>query len=284
MKTVFLDIDGTLVADKGIVPESAIKAIKLAQRNGHKIFLCTGRAMPEIYPFILEIGFDGIIACGGNYVITEGQTLLDRAFSREDLEELYDYFHKHDIDFYAEANSGLYMSRGCDRHLQRMIDEPEAFGISTHVSESLAHFKSHLIAKDDLFISDINKISFLGSDHPFEELAKHFDDKFELFDLVVPVFGKNSGEISIKGTDKVKGIQLIMDHYDCDHEHTIAMGDGNNDLSMLKYCEVGVAMGNATAQLKEVAQIVSDHVNEDGLAKAFKIAGLIEEDTWNTLN
>ena len=62
------------------------------------------------------------------------------------------------------------------------------------------------------------------------------------------------------------------------------MGDGNNDLSMLKYCEVGVAMGNATTQLKEVAQIISDHVNEDGLAKAFKLAGLIEEDTWNTLN
>ena len=60
MKTVFLDIDGTLVADKGIVPESAIQAIKIAQKNGHKIFLCTGRAMPEIYPFILDIGFDGI--------------------------------------------------------------------------------------------------------------------------------------------------------------------------------------------------------------------------------
>lgn len=284
MKTVFLDIDGTLVADKGIVPVSAIKAIKLAQENGHKVFLCTGRAMPEIYPFILEIGFDGIIACGGNYVVIDGNILLDRSFARENLEELYDYFHKYDIDFYAEANSGLYMSKGCNKHLQRMIDEPEAFGISAHGAESLEHFKSHLIATEDLFISDINKISFLGSDHPFEKLAKHFEDKFELFDLVVPILGKNSGEISIKGTDKVKGIQLIMEYFDCDHKHTVAMGDGNNDLSMLRYCEVGVAMGNATTQLKEVAQIVSDHVNDDGLAKAFKLAGLIEEDTWKSLN
>ncbi len=284
MKTVFLDIDGTLVADKGIVPESAIKAIKLAQRNGHKIFLCTGRAMPEIYPFILEIGFDGIIACGGNYVITEGKTLLDRAFTREELEELYAYFHEHGINFYAEANSGLYMSHGCEAQLQHIVDFPEQYGLHPDVTVSLSHFKNHMTTVDDLFIADVNKISFLGSEHPFETLKERFEHKYELFDLIVPIFGKNSGEISIKGTDKVKGIQLIMDHYDCDHEHTIAMGDGNNDLSMLKYCEVGVAMGNATAQLKEVAQIISDHVNEDGLAKAFKMTGLIEEDTWNISN
>ena len=281
MKTVFLDIDGTLVADKGIIPESAFKAIKLAQGNGHKIFLCTGRAMPEIYPFILDIGFDGIIACGGNYVITEGNVLLDRAFKREELEELYAYFHEHDIDFYAEANSGLYMSRGCESHLQHMVDQPEDFGLSPDVTVSLSHFKNHMTTVDDLFIADINKISFLGSVHPFEELRRKFDEKYELFDLIVPIFGKNSGEISIKGTDKVAGIKLIMDYTNCDHAHTIAMGDGNNDISMLRFCEVGVALGNATPQLKEVAQFISDHVNQDGLAKAFKQTGLIEEDTWS---
>lgn len=281
MKTVFLDIDGTLVADKGMIPESAIKAIKLAQGNGHKIFLCTGRAMPEIYPFILDIGFDGIIACGGNYVITEGNVLLDRAFERNELEELYTYFHEHDMDFYAEANSGLYMSHGCEAHLQNMVDQPEAYGLNRDMTVSLSHFKNHMTTVDDLYIADINKISFLGSDHPFADLKQRFDDKYELFDLIVPIFGKNSGEISMKGTDKVVGIKLIMEYHNCDHAHTIAMGDGNNDISMLRYCEVGVALGNATPQLKAVAQIIGDHVNQDGLAKAFKQTGLIEEEPWN---
>lgn len=75
MKTIFLDVDGTLVADKGTVPESAILAIKQAQKNNHKIVLCTGRAMAEIYQPILDIGFDGIIACGGNYVETDQEVL-----------------------------------------------------------------------------------------------------------------------------------------------------------------------------------------------------------------
>ena len=89
MKTIFLDIDGTLVADKGTVPESAVQAIKQAQKNNHKIVLCTGRAMPEIYQPILDIGFDGIVACGGNYVECNGEILYDRSFTHDELKELY---------------------------------------------------------------------------------------------------------------------------------------------------------------------------------------------------
>jgi len=265
MKTIFLDIDGTLVADKGTVPESAISAIKLAQKNNHKIVLCTGRAMAEIYKPILDIGFDGIVACGGNYVECNGDVLLNRAFSQAELEELYNFFDKHQIDFYAEANSGIYTSRGCIAKLDSIADSLKS---DVH-KQSLNHFKSHLINGVDLFRSDINKISFLGSDYLFAEISQYFGHKYELFDLVVPLFGKNSGEISIKGTDKVTGIKLVMDYFNCDHNHTIAIGDGNNDISMLNYVNYGVAMGNATDKLKSIAQFISDDVNNDGLAKAF---------------
>lgn len=270
MKTIFLDIDGTLVADKGTVPESAILAIKQAQDNKHKIVLCTGRAMSEIYQPILDIGFDGIIACGGNYVETNNKVLFERAFSYEELRELYTYFNNHNIDFYAEANSGIYASVGCIRYLDSLINEID----SELIKQSLNHFKSHIISDVDLYRSDINKISFLGSSHPFTELLNDFGSKYELFDLVVPVFGKNSGEISIKGTDKVVGIKLIMAHFNCEHKHTIAIGDGNNDISMLSYVNCGIAMGNATDRLKEVANYITDDVNEDGLSKAFKYLAL----------
>jgi Cof subfamily protein (haloacid dehalogenase superfamily) len=265
MKTIFLDIDGTLVADKGTVPESAISAIKNAQKNNHKVILCTGRAMAEIYQPILDIGFDGIIACGGNYVETRGEVLFERAFSLDELTELYRYFYDHGIPFYAEANSGIYTSIGCMDFLTNLANQIE----SPSTKESIVHFMSHLIDGADLYRKDVNKISFLGSDHSYQLIDNHFNSKYELFDLVVPLFGKNSGEISIKGTDKVTGIKMIMDHYNCDHEHTIAMGDGNNDISMLSFVEVGVAMGNATDKLKSIADYITDDVNEDGLANAF---------------
>lgn len=270
MKTIFLDIDGTLVADKGTVPESAVVAIKQAQENNHKVVLCTGRALAEIYKPILDIGFDGIIACGGNYVETKGDVLYERAFSHHELVELYTFFDEQQIDFYAEANSGIYTSSGCIAHLNNLVSQME----SELVKQSLIHFKSHLINDVDLYRSDVNKISFLGSNYPYLKIEKHFSAKYELFDLVVPVFGKNSGEISIKGTDKVTGIKLIMEHYNCDLENTIAIGDGNNDISMLRYVNFGVAMGNATDKLKEIANYISDDVNNDGLAKAFEYLGL----------
>lgn len=265
MKTIFLDIDGTLVADKGTVPETAIDAIKKAQNNNHKIILCTGRAMAEIYQPILDIGFDGIIACGGNYVETRGEVLFERAFTKIELDELYSYFYEHKIPFYAEANSGIYTSIGCIDFLNNLSAQIE----NPSTKESILHFMSHLIDGTDLDRTDVNKISFLGSNHPFSEIDQHFNSKYELFDLVVPLFGKNSGEISIKGTDKVTGIKMIMEHYNCDQEHTIAVGDGNNDISMLNYVEIGVAMGNATDKLKSIADYITDDVNEDGLANAF---------------
>ncbi len=270
MKTIFLDIDGTLVADKGNVPESAILAIKRAQENMHKVVLCTGRSMAEIYQPILNIGFDGIIACGGNYVETNGEVLLDRVLKKDELKEIYAYFDLHKINYYAEANSGIYTSDSCLNFFDNLIDQLE----NEQIKESLNYFKSHMISGEDLFRDDVNKISFLGSNHSFFEIEKHFGSKYELFDFIVPIFGDNSGEISIKGTDKVVGIKLIMEHYNCEHKHTIAVGDGNNDISMLNFVHYGVAMGNATEKLKAVANYVSDDVNEDGLAKAFSFLDL----------
>lgn len=272
IKTIFLDVDGTLVADKGLVPDSARKAIHKARQLGHKVVLCTGRAMSELYDHILEIEFDGIVACGGNYVICEGKVLYERTIPVQDLIELYRYFDHHGINYYAEANSGLYASEGCD---DQLLD------LSKGLSESLIHsmdmFRHHLIKGESLVREDVTKVSFLGSNHDFEDLKKSFEGRFELFDLVVPLFGKNSGEISILGTDKTVGMDVVLNHYHVSIEDSIAIGDGNNDLSMLKYAKMGVAMGNATDALKKVAQHITDDVNHDGLAKAFVHLELIKE-------
>jgi Cof subfamily protein (haloacid dehalogenase superfamily) len=276
MKSIFLDIDGTLVASKGTVPDSAIQAIRKARDNGHKVILCTGRAMSEIYPHILEIKFDGIVACGGNYVTTFDEVLYERSIPLEDLKEIYTFFDQHKIEYYAEANSGLYTSPGCDAQLQDLVDKMVEHGIDEHVAIGVNHFRSHLIHGADLLRHDITKISFMGSDTPFEDLRIRFGDRYELFEAVVPFFGPNSGEISLKGTDKTVGMEIIMEHFGIPQEHTIAVGDGNNDITMLKYVHTGVAMGNGTESLKAIADMISDDVNEDGLANAFKRLGLVD--------
>lgn len=268
-KTIFLDIDGTLVGDKGSVPDSAIDAIQSVKANGHKVILCTGRTLVEIYDHIMDIGFDGIIACGGNYVLAGQEVLYERYFSHDDLSHLYDYFDTHKINYYVEAINGIYASLNCDDQLYELAHEIAKVK-GEHFLEHFNMFRNVMIQNENLLRDDVTKISFLGSNHSIEDLKNEYKDKFEIFDLVVPMFGQNSGEISIKGTDKTVGMDIMIRHFDLIEENSIAIGDGNNDITMLKKAAIGVSMGNGTDQLKAVADMITDDVNHHGLANALK--------------
>ena len=76
-KLIFLDIDGTLTAPgSNVPPQSALDAIRAAQAQGHKVFLCTGRNYDMLRP-LLAYGFDGAVASGGGYVFMGDQVLFD---------------------------------------------------------------------------------------------------------------------------------------------------------------------------------------------------------------
>jgi hypothetical protein len=61
-KILFIDVDGTLVDYENKLPESAVRAIRAARANGHRVYVCTGRSKAEMYPYLWEIGLDGMIS------------------------------------------------------------------------------------------------------------------------------------------------------------------------------------------------------------------------------
>ena len=67
----------------------------------------------------------------------------------------------------------------------------------------------------------------------------------------------------------------LLEHLNADLSQTIAIGDGGNDIDMIKLCNLGIAMGNAKESLKQVADFVTDDLAHDGFAKAFIKAGLL---------
>ncbi len=88
-KLIFLDIDGTLtVAGCNTPPESAMKAVRQAQKNGHKVFLCTGRNPAMLAP-VLALGFDGAVAGAGGYVFAGDKVLHSAPDRRTDLREVH---------------------------------------------------------------------------------------------------------------------------------------------------------------------------------------------------
>lgn len=75
-KVIFLDIDGTLCNDAGIVPESAKIAITKSYEKGHRFYLCTGRSKAELSDEVLDLPISGIIGAGGGYCEVDGDVIL----------------------------------------------------------------------------------------------------------------------------------------------------------------------------------------------------------------
>ncbi|WP_283655951.1 Cof-type HAD-IIB family hydrolase [Paenibacillus sp. RC334] len=279
-KIVFIDIDGTLVGDDGMVPESAQKACKIARENGHLLYLCTGRSKAEIYDAIWNIGFDGLIGAGGGYVESGDEILYHKKVTPEDVRQMVDFFNTHGIDFYLESNSALYASQKLRPHLERRIyGDVENDPAAREKMERSPHpFIAGLTyGETDLYKDDVNKVCFLESDVPFERIKEEFQGKFEVIQCTVPIFGKDSGEMMIPGIHKAIAIADLLNHLGLPQEQTIAIGDGMNDAEMLEYCALGIAMGNAKPGLMEIADDITDNVEEDGLYKSFVKYGLIFE-------
>ncbi|WP_249260761.1 Cof-type HAD-IIB family hydrolase [Virgibacillus pantothenticus] len=276
-KIIFMDIDGTLVNDNGLIPESAKSAVQKARENGHLIFISTGRSKAELYEDILDMGFDGIIGAVGGYIEVGQKVILHETVEPEDVQKLVDYFSRHGIDFYLESNGGLFASEYCKKHIRSIIDKvieenPEA---KEEVEKGILPFHDALIEGESLIRDDINKIPFLGSDLPIEKISEEFGTKFNIISSTVPIFGENSGELSIPGTDKATAIVKVLEHLNINRKNSFAYGDGMNDLEVIQYVHHGIAMGNAKETLKLAADNITDTPDEGGIFNSFVKYGLI---------
>ncbi|MBM6860337.1 Cof-type HAD-IIB family hydrolase [Clostridium saudiense] len=276
-KVIFLDVDGTLVNDNGVVPESAKIAVRKAKENGHYVFLCTGRSKAELYDDIMEIGFDGVIGAAGGYIEVNNEMILHKKVSREDVEHLVRYFDENNIDFYLESNGGLFASKNCKKTLNRLVfegvdKESEQY---KELEKGIGQFIEALIEGENLIRDDINKVSFLDSETSIEVIKEEFKDKFNVIHCTVPMFGENSGELSVPGVHKALAIEYLLNYLGLSKDVTFAYGDGINDMEMLQYVNCGIAMGNAKEALKEIACDITGTHDEDGIYNSFKKYRLI---------
>jgi len=277
-KIIFLDVDGTLCNDKGLVPKSAAIAVKEARKNGHLIYLCTGRSKAELYDFIMDIGFDGVIGAGGGYVQVGDEMLYHMKVSEENVKHLVDFFNKNSVNFYIESNGGLYASENLIPQLEKCIyGDVENDPIARERKENNPdHFIEALILGEDLYRNDVNKACFLEPDNiSFEDIKKEFENEFEVIHCTVPAFGDDSGELGVPGVHKATAIEKLLNHLNISKENTIAIGDGMNDAEMFNYCALSIAMGNAKQGLKDIADEITDTHDEGGIYNSFKKHGLI---------
>lgn len=273
-KIIFLDVDGTLVDYENRLPDSAAEAVRRARANGHRVYICTGRSKAEVYPWLWDIGLDGMIGGNGCYVEDRGTVILHRLITLEQCRRAVDWFHSRGIEFYLESNNGLFAS---EKFEEAALGAARAYSRQKGGSETITVREAFpdMIYGGELYRDDLNKISYLlGTYQDFLDTREQFPD------LECRTWGGKGeealfGDLGVKDIDKAVAVETLVRHLGGDMADTTAFGDAKVDIPMLECCAVGVAMGSGGPEIRAMADLVTDGVDEDGLLHAFEKLGLV---------
>ena len=276
-KIIFIDVDGTLVDYENHLPESAVKAIRQARKNGHKVYICTGRSKAEVYPPLWEIGLDGMIGGNGSYVESEGVVVMHQLITLEQCKHIVDWLHERKLEFYLESNNGLFASEHFEEEGEPVIQEySKRKGKENAEKITVREVFPDMIFGGELYRDDVNKVSFI-----LRSYQDHLDSIQEFPDLQPGTWGGKGeialfGDLGVKDITKAHAIDQLLNYLGAKREDTIAFGDAKVDIPMLEYCHIGVAMGSGGDEIKAMADYITDDVDQDGLYHAFVHFGLIK--------
>lgn len=274
-KLLFFDIDGTLVGYDSVMPESAVEALRAAQLAGHKIFICTGRSKNQIYQHLLEFGFDGIVSATGGYVEYNGIELYHSVFGEENLKNVMDCF--------KDTQAGILLQRRDDNVSSEKYEKVFIKAFSEQVvvkrMSDMQAFQKIIMDNDiDQYPEkyyDTENVLYCNSPFTVEEVRTRLFPEIHVETASYKRPEPYSGEITLTACNKGTGIQKILDFLGRTREDVIAFGDGANDIDMLDFAGVAVAMGNAREHVKKHADYVTTDVDQDGIYHAMKHLKLI---------
>lgn len=276
-KLIFCDVDGT-IAGPGEPPRpSTVEAIRAARSGGHKVFLSTGRLEMDVAENVRAIGFDGGIYSAGGRAVVDGKEVLNRPIPKDLAGRIMDALRREDVFFMVESSAGTYGSvdgeiqdHGSD--LMYTIRETHPF----QSEEQRALAAERLRANREFPVYKI--LVLLESAAQAQRLRQELGPavKIVLFDKVSPDMPWIPGEISDASVNKGTAFRFVCDYLNAAPEDTIAFGDSMNDAEILRTAGTGIAMGNAEAEVKEIASQVCERWDDDGIAKALVRMGLIE--------
>lgn len=273
-KIIFIDVDGTLVDYENNIPASAVDAIRCARKNGHKVYISTGRSKAEVYDNIWDIGLDGMIGGNGSYVEDGGKVVMHQLITPDQCKHIVDWLYGRGLEFYLESNNGLFASEHFETGALEAIQRySERKGKNSNIT--VRDVLPNMIFDGDLYRDDLNKVSYVLSSY-----QDYLDACEEFPDLQNGTWGGAGetalfGDIGVRNISKAHAIQKLLDYLHADVEDTIAFGDAKIDIPMFEYCNYSVCMGSGGAEAKEAADYVTNDVTRDGLYKAFQYLKLI---------
>ena len=274
-KSIFLDVDGTLVSGHATMNPKVVEAINRARQNGHYVFICTGRNKTGIKYELAKADFDGIIASAGSYIEIDNKVIHSVYFNKLLVDKISKVFDENNIYYNYECTDVTYMSK---KMVELFIGGVNFESGNIELEKMMQEeFKKFSIQDLSLYNNqDIHKICFIATDqNDVERAKKQLGDDVNM--VIHDIFDATTinGELISKVYNKATAIKQVIDYLGIDKKDTIAFGDSMNDYEMINFVECGIAMGNACKELKEVASRVCRSVDEDGIYYEFIELGLI---------
>lgn len=257
-KAVFFDVDGTLLSFRTHqVPPSTEEAIGLLKKKGIKVFVSTGRSINSL-DTIRHLGFDGYITFNGGYCVDgDGQTLYRKTMHEADIAALLAHADEHrDFCFSFMSERAVTINRVTPP----VADMYRMLNLETPPLGEYSGMDIGSVLQANVFIQAEEEPAFMQTVMP-NSVATRW----------TPLFA----DVNPQGQSKRVGVDIFCEQLGIDPAATVAFGDGGNDVTMLQHCGVGVAMGNAVDSLKEVADYVTDEVDQDGVYNALRHLGIL---------
>lgn len=273
IRAVFLDVDGTY-ADYGVVPAGHVRAVRAARAAGHKVLLCTGRPVSMLPESILAAGFDGLVASAGAYAEVDGEVLLDRRFPAGLAARTVAALDAHGAVYILEAQDSLHVAPEAEDRLRAIIEGHFRRAPEGRALGSSAILGSVRVTSDRAAIA-FAKISVFESPVPMARIAEEIGADIAVVANSIADEGRHAGELYQQGISKADGIAAAIARLGIEREHTIAIGDGQNDLEMIAFAGVGIAIEGSSAELLALADRTTAPPNREGLVDAFTDLGLI---------
>jgi Cof subfamily protein (haloacid dehalogenase superfamily) len=268
-RLICIDMDGTLLNSRKQISEKTKASLLKAHERGVRIVLSTGRIYADAEYYAELIGIRAaIISANGAYIRDKEQhTLIYQSLlSEKSALKILDVCNRYHVA------PNLYTS---DREYYGsvfLIMRWKLFYLAKRIKRN----KKGIARKYVRGHRQWKKVIEKERDHTVKCVVIHFNQEkiskirnelARMTELEISSSGADNIELNCKGISKGKGVELVADYYHLKKEEIIAIGDNENDLSMIEYAGLGVAMGNASDIVKDRADYITDTNDNDGVAK-----------------
>jgi hypothetical protein len=252
-----LDIDGTLVNSEKVITEKTRDALIDFQKKGHIVALASGRPYPGMKAYAKQLNLEHFggyaLSFNGGVVIDckSGETIYSKCVDKSYAGQLY--------DFAIEHNMGMVTYQGDKVITGTRIDDYMEYEARLNYMElcRVDNFKEYV----DF---DMIKCLFTAPVDIAEECEKKL---YELVGDKLNVFRSEPYfiEVTNNQVDKAASLDNLINQIGIPWDNTVCCGDGFNDVSMVRYAKLGVAMANAQQVVKDNADFITGSCDEDGL-------------------